>query len=140
MPSDNLIAKAQISIHAPGDKVWDAFVNPAIIKEYMFGTTVTSDWKKGSSITWKGEMNGKAYEDKGVILEITPPEKLQYSHISQAGSEENSHTVTVTLNEDEDHTHVTLTQDNNPTEEAAAASQKNWDTMLQSLKKLLENK
>jgi len=46
----NLIAKASITINAPRAKVWDAFVNPAVIKQYMFGTNVVSDWKVGSPI------------------------------------------------------------------------------------------
>ena len=52
--------------------VWNALVDPAIIKQYMFGTTVTSDWKEGSPIVWKGEWQGKPYEDKGVILRMQP--------------------------------------------------------------------
>jgi hypothetical protein len=56
-------AKAGITIQAPISKVWDALVNPEVIKRYMFGTTVTSHWVTGSPITWKGEWKGKAYED-----------------------------------------------------------------------------
>jgi hypothetical protein len=32
------------------------------------GYKVTSDWKPGSRITWKGEWEGKPYEDKGVVV------------------------------------------------------------------------
>ncbi|KAA5536402.1 SRPBCC domain-containing protein [Taibaiella lutea] len=142
MSSDNLIANAQIQINATVDTVWDAFVNPAIIKQYMFGTTVTSDWEKGSSITWKGEMDGKTYEDKGEILEIIPQQKLKYTHFSPsegtADSKENYHTVTVTLHPDKDQTEVKLSQDKNATEKARESSEKNWNMMLESLKKLLE--
>jgi hypothetical protein len=42
------------------------------IEKYMFGTHVTSTWPEGKPITWKGEMKGKAYEDKGEILDIEP--------------------------------------------------------------------
>ena len=51
----NLIARSSLIIAAPADKVWQALVTPAAIKEYMFGTTVISDWKEGSPIVWKGE-------------------------------------------------------------------------------------
>ena len=57
--SKDRIAKATTTVDAPVTKVWDAFVNPRIIKQYMFGTDVASDWKKGSPITWKGEFQGK---------------------------------------------------------------------------------
>jgi len=48
----NLVAQASLSIGAPAAKVWDALVNPQLIKQYMFGTTVASDWQEGSPITW----------------------------------------------------------------------------------------
>ena len=64
-----LIARASISIDSPVGKVWDAFTNPELIKRYMFGTDVISDWKEGSPIAWKGEWQGKKFEDKGVILQ-----------------------------------------------------------------------
>ena len=54
-----LIAKATITINAPVERVWDALVNPGIIKQYMFGTEVVSDWEEGSPIVWKGEWQGK---------------------------------------------------------------------------------
>jgi hypothetical protein len=46
----------------------------------MFGTEVTSQWREGSAITWRGEWQGRAYEDKGVILQFKPGRTLQYSH------------------------------------------------------------
>lgn len=63
---NKLIAKVSATINAPIAKVWDALVTPEIIKRYFFGTTVVSDWKEGSSIIWKGEWEGKTYQDKGV--------------------------------------------------------------------------
>jgi uncharacterized protein YndB with AHSA1/START domain len=48
--SQALIANVSIIIDAPTDKVWDALVNPAAIKQYMFGTYVATDWHVGSPI------------------------------------------------------------------------------------------
>ena len=136
------IAKAETKINEPVNRVWDALVNPEAIKRYMFGTTVTSDWKEGSPIVWKGEWKGKPYEDKGVILKLQPERVLQYSHFSplsgQPDKPENYHTVTIELSGDKTQTLVSLSQDNNPTEEARKHSEENWKTMLASLKKLLE--
>ena len=77
-----IVAQLSTAIDAPIAKVWDALINPATIKEYMFGTNVTSEWKEGSQITWKGEWQGKSYEDKGVILRLEPQRLIQYSHFS----------------------------------------------------------
>ena len=138
----NLIAKASETINADSDKVWDALVDPAAIKQYMFGTNVASDWREGSSITWKGEWQGKSYEDKGVILQLKPGRTLQYSHFSPLAGlpdkPENYHTVTIELSAEGNQTHVSLAQDNNPTEEEREHSEKNWAMMLTGLKKFLE--
>ena len=142
MIATNNIAKAQTTINTTSDKVWDALTNPDIIRKYMFGTTVISDWKEGSKIVWKGEWEGKSYEDKGKILRLEPRRSLQYSHFSPTPGlddrPENYHIVTIDLTERDNQTAVTLTQDNNADEKAKDHSEKNWKMMLGSLKKLLE--
>ena len=98
---EDLTAKATLTIHAPIAKVWDALIDPEVIKRYMFGAIVVSDWQQGSSITWKGEWKGKPYEDKGRILELRALERLRYSHFSPLGGApdlpENYHHVTIDL-------------------------------------------
>ena len=142
MIAANHIAKAQTTINASVEKVWDALTNPEMIKKYMFGATVISDWKEGSKITWKGEWEGKTYEDKGKILRFDPKKSLQYSHFSPLSglhdNPENYHIVTIDLEEKDKQTIVTLTQDNNADAKAKDHSENNWKMMLSSLKKLLE--
>ncbi len=137
-----LTAKASISINVPVGSVWDALTNPEVIKQYMFGTNVISDWKEGSPIVWKGEWQGKKYEDRGVILKLEPERLIQYSHFSPLSGKpdlpENYHTVTIELVSHGAETAVSLSQDNNETEQAREHSEKNWKMMLDGLKKLLE--
>lgn len=139
----SFIAKAETTISAPAGKVWRALTDPEMIRQYMFGTTVISDFKEGSKITWKGEWQGRSYEDKGVILRVRPQRKLQYTHFSPASgladAPENYHLVTIELKEEDDRTTVILSQDNNANERAKDHSEKNWTSMLNALKKLLEN-
>jgi uncharacterized protein YndB with AHSA1/START domain len=138
-----LIATVSITINAPVAKVWEALVDPAMIKQYMFGTKVVADWKEGSPIVWQGEWQGKAYEDKGTILKVEPECVLQYSHFSPLSGQpdvpKNYHTVTIELSGAGGQTTLTLTQDNNETEAAHEHSEKNWQMMLEGLKKLLES-
>ena len=137
-----LIAKESISINAPVGKVWDALTKPEVIKQYMFGTNVISDWKQGSPIVWKGEWQGKKYEDRGMILKLEPNRILQYTHFSPLSGQqdipENYHTVTVELSTEGAQTRISLSQHNNPTEQARKHSENNWVMILESLKKLLE--
>ena len=142
MITTNHVARVETTIWVSADKVWKALTDPALIKRYMFGTTVTSDWEEGSRITWEGEWQGKHYKDKGKILELIPRKRLQYSHFSPIDGydeiPENYHIVTIDLAQNDDHTIVSLKQDNNHTDEAKEHSEKNWKMMLDSLKKLLE--
>ena len=136
------VARASIEVNAPVSKVWDALTNPKSIKKYMFGTDVASDWKEGSKIVWKGQWQGKRYEDKGVILRFEPKRFLQYTHFSPLSglldTPENYHTVTIELSDKGKTTLLSLSQDNNDTEETKNHSEQNWKMMLESLKKLLE--
>jgi uncharacterized protein YndB with AHSA1/START domain len=144
MTITNLIAKATTTIDAPRKKVWYALISPTAIKEYMFGADVITNWHEGNRIVWRGEWKGETYEDKGVVLQVKPHSLLQYSHFSPRSGEEdveeNYHTVTIELADGDGGTRVTLTQDKNATEEAAEHSRKNWEMMLQGLKKYVEGK
>lgn len=135
-------AQAKTTIHAPASKVWQALINPEIIKQYLFDTEVISDWKVGSPILYRGEWEGKPFEDKGKILAIEPEKVLQSTHWSPLSGvpdmPENYHTVTYTLTERGDNTEVTITQDNNASEEERSHAEKNWQTVLKGMKDLLE--
>ena len=135
-------AKATVTINAPISKVWQALVNPEIIKQYLFNTDVISDWKVGSPIIYRGEWEGKPFEDKGKILAVEPEKLLRSTHWSPLSgvpdSPENYHTVTYTLSDRGGSTEVTITQDNNATEGEKAHSEKNWQTVLDGMKSLLE--
>ena len=140
--NDKFTAEATTTINTPVSRVWDALTNPRLIKQYLYGTEVTSDWQVGSPITYKGEWEGKSYEDKGEILQIEP-EKLLVSTFwsSLAGLPdvpENYKTVRYELSPGGNGTKLTITQDNNATQEEADHSTQNWKTVLDKLKELLE--
>src|SRR5215208_7436410 len=124
--NDNYIAEAKTMIHAPASKVWDAITKPNLIKQYLFNTDVISDWKEGSPILYRGEWEGKPFEDKGEILAIDPEKTLKSTHWSPLSGvpdiPENYHTVTYTVSDQGDDTEVTITQDNNATEEEKSHS------------------
>jgi uncharacterized protein YndB with AHSA1/START domain len=140
--TDNFTARATTTIHAPASKVWEALTKPELIKQYMFGTDVISDWKVGSPITYKGEWQGKTFEDKGKVLQVEREKSLVSTHWSPLSgvpdSPENYHTVAYNLVEKDGKTEVTITQDNNASEEEKAESEKNWKQILAGMKKMLE--
>ena len=140
--NNKFTAKATSTINAPASKVWDALTDPSLIKQYLFGTEVNTDWQVGSPITYRGEWEGKTYEDKGKILQIEP-EKLLVSTFwsSLAGLPdvpENYKTIQYELSPENGGTKLTITQDNNANQEEADHSAQNWNTVLDGMKKLLE--
>ena len=136
------VATATVEIDAPPARVWTALTDPAEIEKYMFGSHVVTDWKPGSSIVWEGEHEGKRYEDKGEIVEIKPARRLKVTHFSPLSGQEdvpeNYHTLTYELESAGPVTRVALSQDNNPTAEAAEHSKANWEKMLSGLKEVVE--
>ncbi len=140
--ANKLTAKASISINVPVSKVWKALTDPAMIKEYLYGTNTTSDWKKGSSITYAGEWEGKSYEDKGMIVDIEPENLLHTTYYSpMSGKEdkpENYANVIYKISPDDGHSLITITQDNIDDEKQQQHMVENWSKVLESMKKLLE--
>ena len=140
--TEPIIARASAVVDASVAKVWEALVTPALIKQYMFGTNVTSTWKLGSPIQWQGEWQGRPYVDKGTVLDFQPPRLLRFTHFSPLtglpDAPENYHTVTIRLSEDGSKTRLALEQDNNPTQDARQHNEQGWKMMLDGLKKLLE--
>ena len=139
-----LITKCRIQINNTVDEAWKALVNPEIVEKYMLGSKQLSDWRKGSSIIWKKDFNGREFEDKGKILEITPRKSLKYTHYSPASGRpdapENYQTVSVTLKENANGTLVQLTSDNNYSENGKAITEHIWAYYLHVLKMIMDKR
>ena len=116
-------------------------IKPELIKQYLFGTEVISDWKVGSPITYKGVWEGKSYEDKGKILQIIPENLFQSTYWSSIGGSEdkpeNYATVTYALESKNGSTHLTVSQDNIADKKELDHIKKNWGMVLETIKKLL---
>lgn len=140
----HVTGKVSIDINASAIKVWEALTTPELIKEYFFGTDAISDWKVGSSIIFKGEWQGKTYEDKGTILEVVPGKLLKYTYWSSLSGlqddQENYLDITYELTESNDSTILTITQENIPDENTKEHTEDNWKKVLTDLKNLLETK
>jgi uncharacterized protein YndB with AHSA1/START domain len=137
------IAVAETEVNASPEDVWDALTDPEQIEKYMFGSRVETDWKQGSHIIWKGEYEGRPYEDRGKILEIEPTSRLKLTHFSPMSGKqdlpENHHTLVYELETNDGGTRVRLSQDNNASPEEAEHAQANWQRMLSGLKEVVED-
>ena len=139
----DLIAKVSVEIKAPKSKVWEALTKPEIVKQYFFGTDLVTDWKVGSKILWKGEWEGKTYEDKGTVLQCEPEKTLKYNYWSNFSNQpdlpENYQTITYRINEAKGKTTLDIIQENCRSEEVREHSESNWKSVMEEMKKMVEN-
>ena len=110
------IAHAQADIEASPDEVWGLLTQRGPDPDIMFGAEVVSDWQVGSPIRWKGEWEGKRFEDKGEVIEVDPPRRLVVTHFSPMSGDddgpENYHLVSYSLDATDGGTRVTFDVDN----------------------------
>ncbi|MDB5210872.1 MAG: hypothetical protein JWQ30_1699 [Sediminibacterium sp.] len=140
----NITGRVSIPINVPASRVWEALTTPELIKQYFFGTNAVSEWTVGSPIIFRGEWQGKKYEDKGTILEVIPQKLFKYNYWgSMSGIEdkpENYADITYALSEENNITTLTIIQENIPDEKMKEHSEQNWNKVLTGLKNLLEKK
>lgn len=128
-------------VHADRPTVWDVLTAPELVSQWIMGAKVQSDWQPGSAITWSGQYNGQAFEDRGEILEIDHEKRLVHSHYSpMSGADDvpaSYHRVEWNLTDQGDSTELTLKMPVDSDEQAAEFEQ-NWGAMLDSLKHVAE--
>lgn len=138
----NYVVKKTVHLNAPADTVWTALTDPELTKQYFFHCRVISDWKTGSSITFKGKMFWVIpIKLSGVIKKVVPGKLLQYT-LSNGKHGESTSTVTDELEEKHGKTVLHITDDVGQGEGAAKRyhrSVKGWDKVLSGLKKVVEN-
>lgn len=138
----DLIVSQSVDINAEPKQVWEALINPEIIKEYLFGTETITDWKVGSEIVFQGEYEGHKYRDHGIIKEIIPLELISYSYWSGfSGLEdkpENYSLITYTVEKNENSTKFTWTQKGFASEEGHQHSKSGMEAFLQQIKGIIE--
>ncbi len=77
---NELNIKKTITLNAQAAKVWEALTKPEMIKKYMAGTEVISDWKVGSPILWVGTSEGaEKVMVKGSIEKIEAGKLIQFT-------------------------------------------------------------
>ncbi len=139
---ETLTLNLSFLINASSQKVWTALTDPEIVKQYFFGTKLQTTWKVGDPITFSGEWEGKAYVDKGTILQIDAGKSVAYNYWSSfSGKEdkpENYATIVYRLEEQDGQALLTIEQNHIADQEALAHSEQNWKMIVNSMKEIIE--
>ncbi len=143
MTTDLTINKT-INITADKSKIWEALTNPELIKQYLLGANVKSDWKVGDKIIYSGKFNGIEFRDEGEINILDFEKQFQYSYWSaNHGTEnipENHVIISYNITPTNGGTKLELTQTNYKSKEIVEGMNHIWDLILGNLKKLVETK
>jgi uncharacterized protein YndB with AHSA1/START domain len=143
MKSD-LTARAEVTIDALPEVVWNVLTKPELISQYLFGTKTETTWKIGDPIVFSGEYDGKSYQDRGTILEFEPGSKLKYSYWSSlSGTEdrsENYSDVSFFIKPSENNaTHLVVLQEKVRDEKTKTHCEEGWRQVLGNLKRVAED-
>ena len=138
----NITAEISIIIAADRKLVWAALVNPDLVKEYFFGTILSTTWEPGAPIIFSGQWKGTEYTGKGIVLAYSENEMLQYTYwSSRSGLDdkpENYAPVTYRIGGEDGSVTVTIIQEDIPDLKEREHSIAYWEEILKGLKQLLE--
>ena len=133
---------SKVIIDAPASRVWKALTKPELVKQWQYGTDLSTDWQIGSPITFRNKWEGTIYEQKGTILEIEPNKLMKYTLFApRPGLEdkpENYFTMTYSLEEADGKTILTIIQDDPREQIPQEQADENENSVLDGLKKLVE--
>ena len=131
------------TIHAPIEKVFDAWLNPEMLSKFMKGipdktdTDVEIDAREGGRFTFIMHVGDVKIPHTGTYLEISRPDKLVFTWASKYSVVDNS---TVTLNftkVNDNKTNISLSHVRFIDEEARAGHEGGWRDILDKLNEIM---
>ena len=139
----NLVLRRVVEINATPAKVWTTITDPKITKHWAMGLEVSSEWKAGSPIIWKGMSDGKEIIHKGQVLDIELKRLLQISdfglEMGLEDKETNYTRITYELSPKSERTVLTVTEDRfNGNKERYRDAESFWDKVLLWIKTIAE--
>lgn len=102
-----------IRIAAEPKHVWDAIIDPKAGHTWR-NAHFKTDWRIGAPIEIEAEIGPKRYRDKGRVLHVDPPSRLEYSYWSRVSGlpdvPQSYATIAMALAADGGETVLTVTQ------------------------------
>ncbi len=131
-----------IYLKASKERVWDVLTNPALVKQWQFGSDLITNWEVGSTIKFRTEWEDKVFEQWGKVLEIIPQRLIKYSLFApRPGLEdklENYFIMNYKLTEEGDGVMLEIIQEDTREGAIQEAPQGEENPVLSALKKLIE--
>ena len=138
-----LTIEKKIVIKATANKIYQALTNSEKIIEFFPLKQVISAWQIGKPVLYKGEINGQAFTDFGLIEVLEPNKKYQYRYWSDnhgtKNLPENYLSICYQLKALTEGTELTVKQTNLPSAQMLQIMDELvWPQLLNSLKSYIE--
>lgn len=63
----------------PANRVWSVLTESQFVKQWQYGSVLSTEWKVESEIRFKTEWEGQILEQWGTVLEYCPFKRLRYT-------------------------------------------------------------
>lgn len=140
MKNGKLSLHYEIYLAAPAEKVWEALTDGSMTKQYFYGCSVQSAFKKGSDIWYLGDGGFKMLDGKVLAVDSQKLLKTSFrAHWDEKVSRDKASRVTWELSPAGQATKLTLIHDQFDGETATyQQSASGWNVILSSLKTYIE--
>lgn len=132
-----------IVLDASKEKIWNALTDPALVKQWQYGSELITDWKPGNEIRFRNEWEGQVFEQWGTVLEVIPNEKIKYSlFFPRPGLKdrpENYFIMSYVLSEENQQTKLEIIQEDHRPGAIQEEPQGEENPILQALKTVVES-
>lgn len=143
MKTKTFSIEKQRFIDVPPHVLFEALTNPEKIVQYYPLQEIISNWHIGDEIILKGNHNGQRFIDYGIITDLIPNQRFEYTYWSDNhGTEriaENELTICYTLEPTDSGTTLNVRHTNLKSEQMYLEMLKVWEFLLSNLKTFVEN-
>ncbi|MEV6073083.1 SRPBCC family protein [Nocardia sp. NPDC052001] len=133
---------SKVRIEAPREIVWAVLTDPEYVRQWQYGSVLSTDWSIGSPIRFTTEWEGTMFEQWGTVLLVDSPARLRYSLFAPRpeleDKAENYFTMGYALEDDAGATELTITQED-PRETGGDEGDEGESPVLAALKALAES-
>ncbi|MFB8004052.1 SRPBCC domain-containing protein [Nocardia sp. NPDC056000] len=133
---------SKVRIEAPREIVWAVLTDPEYVRQWQYGSVLSTDWSIGSPIRFTTEWDGTTFEQWGTVLLVDSPARLRYSLFAPRpeleDKPENYFTMGYALEDDAGATELTITQEDPRETDGVEGDDEGESPVLAALKALAE--
>ena len=133
---------SRVLLHAPVSRIWAALTQPELVKQWQYGSELTTSWAVGSEIRFRAVWEAQTFEQWGTVLEYLLETRLRYSLFAPreglVDTPENRFVMVYELRPGNGGTELVITQEDDRAGAVAEPDQGEENPVLAALKRVVE--